>query len=98
MCYYSDDYDSPSVYNVRMPKARKPHKCSECRKVIPVGAKYKYVSGVWNGDFMVFKTCESCLELLQKIVDAELKAGCGHDNAYPPHGYLLEAASEHGLI
>lgn len=44
-------------------KARKQHECYECGDAIPIGAKYEYSSGVWDGRPRSFKTCLSCVEI-----------------------------------
>ncbi len=46
-----------------MVKARKPHKCYECRGGIPSGETYEKIAGVWDGEFSEFKTCARCSEL-----------------------------------
>lgn len=61
-CYC--DYDMPSWISSRRVKARKVHKCYECRAPILAGESYEYVSGKWD-DFRDFHTCERCLELRQ---------------------------------
>ena len=56
------DYDAPAFYNRTMPKARKPHKCYECRGEILAGETYESVTGKW--DYVdTFKTCDRCLDL-----------------------------------
>jgi len=64
-CIIDLDYDeSPaSVHDVRIVKARKIHKCCECRDTINVGEKYEYVFGKWDGEIGVFKTCLSCVSV-----------------------------------
>lgn len=44
-------------------RARKTHRCCECRGQIDRGEKYTYVFGVWSGDAMTFKTCSDCNQL-----------------------------------
>lgn len=56
------DYDAPSFFNRETRKARKPHKCGECRAVIEPGETYEHVRGKWE-EICVFKTCALCLEL-----------------------------------
>ena len=68
MSYYDSacycDYDQPEWITVRKVKAaRKPHKCSECRAIIPAGAAYEYVTGKWDGHVQTFRTCVLCKEL-----------------------------------
>lgn len=48
-------------------KARKIHKCCECRGAIQLGEKYHKFSGVWNGDFDTFKRCLDCHALAIEI-------------------------------
>jgi hypothetical protein len=57
------DYDAPRVYNASLRKARKQHKCFECRGVILPSETYEYVFGVWGGDMSDFKTCSHCVDL-----------------------------------
>lgn len=62
-CYC--DGDPAEFYHAEMRKARKPHKCYECRCEIPVGETYEHVRGKWEGDVSTFKTCALCFELRQ---------------------------------
>jgi len=42
-------------------KARKVHKCCECRRKIDVGELYERTSGLWrDSGFASFKTCAHC--------------------------------------
>ena len=43
-------------------KARKAHKCCECRGEIKPGELYEYFSGIWDYP-ETFKTCLECAEL-----------------------------------
>ena len=40
--------------------ARKEHQCSECKRTIPVGEKYEYYKGLFEGDIFTEKTCADC--------------------------------------
>lgn len=53
--------------------ARKEH---WCRGAIPIGARYVYVSGVWDGRGDSFKFCLACWKLHEDLraIDEE---GCG---------------------
>ena len=62
-----DDYESAYVCNVTTPKARKPHKCTECGQIIEPGIKYEYVTGIWDGDSHTYKTCPDCLSLRRQF-------------------------------
>lgn len=53
----------PSLYRERWPVSRKAHRCSECRMIIPLGVRYRYIVGVWDGDFTTFRQCPTCAAL-----------------------------------
>lgn len=59
----SCDYDPPEFYCKTTPKARKRHRCEECAGPISPGEAYELVSGKWEGNFSVFKTCQRCVDL-----------------------------------
>ena len=61
--YDSADGDLPEFYSQAFVKARKPHRCVECREAIPVGAKYERMSGKWDGDVRTETTCLCCQEI-----------------------------------
>lgn len=54
------DCEPPDFYEEVMFRARKQHKCCECRLPILPGEYYHYAAGKWDGDFMAFKTCLAC--------------------------------------
>lgn len=58
----------------RMVKARKDHKCTECRKPIKAGEKYEYVFGVWD-EVETFKTCCRCVAV-REYVEAHVPCFC----------------------
>jgi hypothetical protein len=61
-CYC--DYDlAPSLYNARIHTARKVHRCYECRGHILPGERYEAASGIWDGEFSVYKTCGHCRDI-----------------------------------
>jgi hypothetical protein len=62
-----DSYDAepPEFCDITYPKAKKPHKCDECRGPIFVGEKYRRLAGKWEGEFMVLRECTACSELRQ---------------------------------
>jgi hypothetical protein len=61
----SCDFDPPEFSETRTVKARKPHRCYECRGPIDPGESYQKTAGKWDGDFCEFKTCALCAELRQ---------------------------------
>lgn len=75
MSCYCDYKDGPSVYDAKTRKAKKEHKCSECRGVIKPGEVYEHAWGVWDGDAQTFKACPDCLEL-RRWAQAHVKCIC----------------------
>ena len=62
------DYDDqPSVYREEYKKARKQHKCCECLSCIHIGEKYQHITGLWDGRWQTFKTCEKCADLRDSL-------------------------------
>lgn len=58
------DYDgAPECSRTHWRKARKQHKCCECRLPIEPGDRYQYISGVWDGRPDSFKTCAPCAQI-----------------------------------
>lgn len=57
------DGDGPSCSTTSRPKARKEHRCCECREVIAAGAVYERITGIWDGSAGTFKTCLICAEI-----------------------------------
>ena len=96
MCYYSDV--TIDFYNETWPRARKEHRCYECRQAINKGEYYRRVFGKWEGEIDTFVTCDRCLDLTERVKAKELAEGCPIDAATPLFGDLYEAARDHGLI
>jgi hypothetical protein len=63
VCIGTSDYDPADVYSVSVVKARKPHRCCECRQVIQPGIQYERVSMLYDGEWQRYDTCESCMEI-----------------------------------
>jgi hypothetical protein len=76
--------EHPQCWTQANRRARKPHKCCECRGVIVSGETYVYFSGVWDGTPATYKTCRDCDEL-RSILNKEQR----HDEAIP-FGQLSE--------
>jgi len=55
--------EMPSCYRETKRKARKEHKCCECRIKITAGTEYMYKSGVWDGNPQDYKMCMNCHEI-----------------------------------
>src|ERR1700679_2736602 len=65
VCLYSDCELSGSgdFCDISYRKARKPHKCCECGKVINPGEKYEHYWGKFDGDTAAIDTCIICAEI-----------------------------------
>lgn len=61
------DCELPSVFNQTNPRARKRHRCCECRGWIEIGERYEYSWGIWEGDANAYKTCDGCAKLRDEL-------------------------------
>ncbi len=77
----------PSVIRVATRKARKPHKCGECGRLIQPGETYEHVWGVWDGRPDTFKTCSGCVGL-RDYVTTHVPCFCWQ------YEHMLEDATE----
>lgn len=68
MCNCSD-YERPSVYQDVARKARKRHRCGECRGLIEPGTFYHETRGLWEGQWSTQKTCGSCWVVAHTLLD-----------------------------
>lgn len=59
----SFDDEPATVHNVSRPRAAKDHRCSECGETIVRGSEYELVKGCWDGAWLTFRTCLSCVEI-----------------------------------
>lgn len=67
------DYDGANEFeHVETPKARRPHQCIECRKVIAKGEKYERFSWKFDSQVGTTKTCLLCAEIRNAF-------SCGED-------------------
>lgn len=62
MC--SCDYDEPDAFWQAHHKAKKRHKCSECRGWIESGERYWRTRGVWDGRPSTYSVCADCEQLI----------------------------------
>jgi hypothetical protein len=91
-CYC--DYDPPVFHSRAVRKARKNHKCYECRSPIFSGEQYEYVTGKWDGDIEVFKTCQHCVDL-RIWVQNNVPCLCwGHGNMFDDLRDAIEDACD----
>jgi hypothetical protein len=60
----SMEADGPTdFYASAMRRAAKPHRCTECVRVIAVAEQYENASGKFDGYFFTEKTCAECVEI-----------------------------------
>lgn len=82
--------EQPDCYTISTPKARKDHKCCECRGTISKGEVYHVFSGIWDGRAGTYKTCADCESHRNDIVDKRWL----HAEDYPCFGHLYEDVFE----
>lgn len=58
-CDYGDEIRA-SVSTTKIVTARETHTCCECREEIMPGERYEYVSGLWDGEWVDYRTCLPC--------------------------------------
>lgn len=64
VCIGGGDVDGyAEMYNVAWPKARKEHRCGECKCVIDKGDIYQCCTGKWDGKMFAEKTCAGCADI-----------------------------------
>ena len=64
------DTDEPTLFREQWRTARKAYKCCECGGVINTGDIYQDVTGIWNGRWHAYKTCERCADLRSALESA----------------------------
>ena len=84
VCLTGPDDFSNEFHSISTPRARKPHRCAECRATIPAGTRYERASGMAEGDFFTVATCLMCAEIRQVFT-------CGNSYEY---GRLWESMAE----
>lgn len=62
----SDDCEN-TFYSESWRRARKPHRCGECRQAIQPGQRYLRVVGKADGDMWTAVLCEPCNEILHEF-------------------------------
>lgn len=63
VCIGTDECESNDFFSSNMFKARKLHKCCECRLPISVGQYYERSVMKAEGEMFTFKTCANCKEI-----------------------------------
>jgi hypothetical protein len=73
MC--SCDADVPEFYNADWVRARKPHRCDDCRREIAKGERYHRISGKWDGYVRSFANCWQC-EFAREVLFHNSECDC----------------------
>jgi len=74
-------------------KSRKGHKCTECGRIINVGEPYRIYSGLFDGEWDHYPTCQHCLVVCQWLT--ENCSGFCHSAVYQD---IAEHAREYRLM
>lgn len=61
MCMWDADAVTTEFHSQVIRKARKRHKCGECKRFIEPGERYERVVGKWDGDIETYLTCVHCV-------------------------------------
>lgn len=85
------DCGQPEVYEESERRARKPHRCCECRRIINPGELYMTAFGVWFGDAERYSWCSDCESLKDTFREAT-KGDC------VCFGQLYEECEESGIL
>lgn len=64
--------ERPTLFDSKVLKSRKLHKCCECRKNILCGQRYLCNRGLWGSRWDEFKQCIRCAKLFL-VVDSDLR-------------------------
>ena len=88
VCIGGAEFDGQmEMYDVKIVRTRKDHRCVECNRAIPKGTECERISGKWEGEFSTSHTCLDCMnirdglscgdgmvigELWQEIADCEV--------------------------
>ncbi len=84
------DFDPPTIYEAKTVKARKAHKCCECRKPIEKGQMYIRHKGLWEGRFDEYKWCMICDGLQKKYKVTCFCFGQLHEAIQEEHGVIIK--------
>lgn len=77
-----------------LPRARKPHRCCECRREIAKGETYERTSGIWGGEPHRYKTCIPCADLRSDLDKERRERRDPWEDGIPFEGlleYLIES-------
>lgn len=82
------DCEYPEFFIDKWVKARKAHRCGECRRTIKAADTYYRVTGKWDGEVNSFVQCGRCFNV-KKALEARYKDCC------VPFGCVVEHLRYH---
>lgn len=101
MCAIDSAEGTYRVWNRKVVKARKAHKCDECHRDIQPGSFYEFVTGLSDeGYWDTWHTCDHCrvaCEWLMENCGGFLHAGVGEDIAEHVDEYHEHSRMARGL-
>lgn len=62
-CIYVDVDEEAALYRSKMQRARKVHRCDECRRPIVRGEEYEHTTICFEGCWNRHKTCVDCVSI-----------------------------------
>lgn len=86
------DCEQPDAMTKTVRRARISHTCCECGDAIAPGTQYEYVSGIWEGCALAFKTCLQCVGAKNYYVAECMPRG----DCWPCFGEFWADATDHG--
>lgn len=84
----SDYGELPKVCTSSTPRAKRNHRCCECRGTIQAGETYHCFTGLWDGEWSTYRTCSEC-----EVLRGDLCKAMDQDD-WPPFGNLYEEVFE----
>ena len=61
--FETSDCDPTELFKSKIVKGRKEYECCECYEIIPKSKKHESASGLSNGEFWNYRTCNACCEI-----------------------------------
>lgn len=95
MCDCYDDGEYLQACHESYPIARKQHKCCECGSTIDTGEKYERIKGLWEGEWVEFKTCMICSDIRNAASKDGvcISFGCLYDTVGSEYDHIIKEMS-----
>ena len=86
MCDAAEQSDE--FYREVVRRCRVRAKCCACGEPIQKGDRYANISGKWDGEFMSFKQCLRCNQMMRGLADitddcVDIQLDCGNETLEP---------------